>query len=218
MGDYLQGFVLGNAAIASNVCVLPLYPSLFVLLAARNQAGDARASGKWLGAVVLAGLLTALIGLGWIFHAIRASFADVIPTIMPVRYVLILVLGVATLVDRNPLARLGTAQLPVLARPVLGAYVYGALLAPLTLPCIGPLVIAAFTLGTVGGTGKTISALGYVVTFGLGFGWPLVVIPFLAIPLQRRALRVLTRHHRIVTILSGALLVVVALIGLRSLY
>lgn len=171
-------------------------------------------STKWLGAVVLAGLLSALISLGWLFHTLSTSSADVLPVVLPAMYALVLVLGFAMLADRNPFAQIATSQLPVLSRPVAGAYADCVLLAPLTLPCVGPLIVAAFALGSVGGSGETIDALAYFLAFGLGFGWPLVAIPFLAASAQRRALHFLTCNHRAVTIVSGILLVAVAALGL----
>ena len=37
MSEYVEAFLLGNAAILGNVCMLPLYPGLFVLLADRAE-------------------------------------------------------------------------------------------------------------------------------------------------------------------------------------
>jgi len=43
MDEFLEAFSLGNAAILGNVCMLPLYPGLFVLLADRIEAGGGSA-------------------------------------------------------------------------------------------------------------------------------------------------------------------------------
>ena len=45
----------------------------------------------------------------------------------------------------------------------------------------------------------------YVVAFGLGFGWPLAVLPWLALGAQRRVLDGSTRRHRRLEVASGAL-------------
>src|SRR6185312_5754191 len=95
-------------------------------------------------------------------------------------------------------------------------FVYGALMAPLTLPCTGPLIVSAFVLGGVAGSGAFVDALGYFLFFGLGFGWPLVVLPFLAAPFQRQITRFLTRHHRAMGVVSGLLLLGIAGIGIWS--
>ena len=74
-------------------------------------------------------------------------------------------------------------------------------------------MLSAFTIGSVAGAGRLLDSLAYFVAFGLGFGWPLVVLPLLAAPVQRQATRALTRHHRAVSIVSGIALVAIAAIG-----
>ncbi len=214
MHQYLEAFLLGNAAILGNVCMLPLYPGLFAMMAGRAGTDERSRSTKWLGAVVLAGVLTAMILLGLLFRTLRASFADVLPVALPVLYGLVLALGIAMLFDRNPFARLVTTEVPILRNPLATAYVYGLLLGPLTLPCTGPLIVSAFVLGGINGTGALADGLAYFVAFGLGFGWPLVALPLLAAPVQRRFTRFLTRHHRAINATSGLLLIAVAVVGL----
>lgn len=216
MHQYLEAFLLGNAAILGNVCMLPLYPGLFAMIAGRAGTAEVSRSTKWLGAVVLAGVLTAMILLGLAFRTLRASFADVLPVALPVLYGLVLVLGIAMLVDRNPFARLATTEVPILRNPIATAYLYGLLLGPLTLPCTGPLIVSAFALGGINGTSALVDGLAYFVAFGLGFGWPLIVLPLLAAPVQQRFTRLITRHHRAIGVASGLLLIGVAVIGLTT--
>jgi cytochrome c-type biogenesis protein len=213
MGQYLEAFALGNAAILGNVCMLPLYPGLFVLLADRVESGASRNSIRWMGVLVLAGVLTAMVGLGALLHVLSRSFSDVLGVLLPVLYGLVAVLGVLMLLDRNPLARMRTAQVPILSRPASSAFVYGLAMGPLTLPCTGPLIISAFVVGGVAGSGELVDGLVYFLFFGLGFGWPLVLLPLLAAPAQQRMTRFLTRNHRAITILSGVLLLAVAAAG-----
>ena len=65
--------------------------------------------------------------------------------------------------------------------------------------------------GDVGADARAATAR--IAAFALGFGWPLVVLPFLAAPLQRRATGFLTTHHRPIGIASGILLISVAIFG-----
>lgn len=213
MGQYLEAFALGNAAILGNVCMLPLYPGLFVLLADRVESGASRNSIRWMGLLVLAGVLTAMVGLGALLHLLSRSFSDVLGVMLPVLYGLVAVFGVLMLLDRNPLVRMRTAQVPILSGPASSAFVYGLAMGPLTLPCTGPLIISAFVVGGVAGSGELVDGLVYFLFFGLGFGWPLVLLPLLAAPAQQRMTRFLTRHHRAITILSGILLLGVAAAG-----
>ena len=214
MSSYVEAFLLGNAAILGNVCMLPLYPGLFAMMAGRAGAVEPTRGQRWLGAVVLAGVLCAMIALGLLLRTLRTSFADVLPVALPILYGVVFVLGVAMILDRNPFARLTTTQVPILRNPFATAFVYGLLLGPLTLPCTGPLIISAFVLGGVSGTGALVEGLAYFVAFGLGFGWPLVLLPLLAEPVQRRFTGTLTRHQRAIGVASGVLLIAVAVIGL----
>jgi cytochrome c-type biogenesis protein len=216
MKEYLQAFVLGNGAILGNVCMLPLYPGMFVMFANQSTNPRARRVLPLLGVLVLAGILTLMIFLGAVFYFIRAPFATTLPYLLPVLYGLVLVLGLAMVAGRNPFARLATTSVPITGNPAVTAYLYGLVLGPMTLPCTGPLVLSAFTIGGVAGTGRLLHGLAYFVAFGLGFGWPLVLLPFLATPLQRSFTGWLTRNHRLVSVVSGLLLVAVALVGLRA--
>jgi ABC-type proline/glycine betaine transport system permease subunit len=48
----------------------------------------------------------------------------------------------------------------------------------------------------------------------LGFGWPLVALPLVALPAQRRITSWLASRHVILTRVSGLLLVLIGLFGL----
>ncbi|HAP77007.1 MAG TPA: hypothetical protein DCR14_13085 [Acidimicrobiaceae bacterium] len=213
MDEYLKAFALGNAAILGNVCMLPLYPGMFVMFA--NQSANARARRvlPFLGVLVLAGVLTVMIVLGLVLHLLSTAFSEVLDYALPTIYLVVLVLGVAMLAGKNPFARLATTQAPVLRSPAATSYAYGMALGPMTLPCTGPLILSAFTIGSVAGTGRLIDSLLYFVAFGIGFGWPLVVLPLVATPVQRHATRFLTRHHTAVSVVSGLLLVGIAVVG-----
>lgn len=213
MEQFLEAFSLGNAAILGNVCMLPLYPGLFVLMANQRQNPRAARATKWMGLLVLGGVVTVMVALGFLFHQVQRSVADVLVWLLPLMYGLVLVLGVAMVAGRNPFARLSSTQVPILRSPAATAYVYGMLLAPLTLPCTGPLVISAFVVGSVSGGEALLDSLRYFLWFALGFGWPLVLLPLLAAPAQQRITRWLTRHHRLVTVASGVLLIGIALFG-----
>jgi cytochrome c biogenesis protein CcdA len=86
-------------------------------------------------------------------------------------------------------------------------------LAPMTLPCTGPIVVSAFVVGSVSGSDALADSLVYFAFYALGFGWPLVVLPALAAPSQRQITRWLAVHHRIIEVLSGLLLMAIAVYG-----
>ena len=214
MEQYLQAFTLGNAAILGNVCMLPLYPGLFVMLANRAGQGATPRSTRWMGLFVLAGVVMCMIAIGAILYLVSRTAADILHVVLPVLYLAVLALGVAMVLGRNPFATLGTGEVPLMRRPSSGAFMYGLALAPMTLPCTGPIIVSAFVVGGVAGSGALGESLLYFVCFALGFGWPLVLLPLLAAPLQRRFTQVLVRHHHTISVMSGLILIVVALVGL----
>lgn len=212
MNELIQAFFLGNSAILTNVCILPLYPGLVAYLA--GNAGNERTQQavKWLGLLVLAGVLSLMTVVGLVLYILQQSFGVILPILLPAIYGLVLVLGVLMVNGRNPFARLSTLQTPVLSNPYVGAYVYGLLLGPMTLPCAGPIVVSAFLLGA-GSFSGVASGLAYFLAFGLGFGWPLVLLPLIAAPLQKQFTRWMTHHYTLLTRLSGVLLIGIAILG-----
>jgi len=56
MGELLQAFLIGNGAILTNVCILPLYPGLMAFLAGNADNPRAQSATRWLGLLVLAGV------------------------------------------------------------------------------------------------------------------------------------------------------------------
>src|SRR5690606_14382502 len=104
------------------------------------------AAGR-LGLLVLAGILTSMLMIGLVLHLLQQSFGVLLPYVLPLIYGFVILLGVMTLLDRSPFARLSTAQTPMLHNPYAMAYVYGLLFGPMTLPCTGPVITSAFLLG-----------------------------------------------------------------------
>jgi cytochrome c-type biogenesis protein len=211
VGHLLEAFVLGNAAIVTNVCVLPLYPSMVAYLAA--DSGRARGWSGLLGVLVLAGVLTMMLVVGLALFLLRRTFGTILPWLLPLVYGSVILLGVLLLLGRSPFARLATTQAPVFRSPFVTAFTYGLLLGPMTLPCVGPLVVSAFVVGA-GSVASLADSLLYTLAFGLGFGWPLVALPLLALSAQRYLTRWLAGQYDWLTRASGVILVGIGLFGL----
>jgi cytochrome c-type biogenesis protein len=216
MSAFIEGLLLGNAAIITNVCLLPLYPGMIAFMAGQQGQPKDNEAARWrsglLGVVVLAGVFTMLLLIGVLFTGLRVLYAPLLPVLVIASYLLVIALGGLMLAGRNPFARLNTVQAPVLQNRTATAYVYGLLLAPMTLPCTGALLLGA--LGRVVGLESLSSELAYLMGFCLGFGWPLVLLPLVAVPAQRRFIGWMTRNHTLIERVAGALLVAVGLYGL----
>lgn len=213
MSEYLQAFILGNAAILTNVCILPLYPGLLAYMAANANNERSQSAMKWMGLLVLMGVLTMMVLVGGLLFVLQQSFGAILPVVLPTIYGLVIFLGLLMLSGRNPFNRLQTVQTPVLRNPYIGAYVYGLLLGPMTLPCAGPIILSAFLLGT-NSAADLADGLIYFFFFGLGFGWPLVLLPFLAGSFQRQLIGWTTKNYKVLTRASGMLLIAIGFVGI----
>jgi cytochrome c-type biogenesis protein len=213
VSDYVEAFTLGNAAILGNVCLLPLYPGLLVMLSARLSNPRSRVSTMSLGLLVLAGIVTFMVALGFVLFQLSRAVADILDWLLPLMYGVVFALGVLMVLGHNPFNRIVGTEAPVLRSPAATAFLYGMFLAPMTLPCTGPIVVSAFVIGSVSGSDALADSLAYFVFYAIGFGWPLVVLPVLAAPAQRQITRWLITHHRIIEVLSGALLMGIAVVG-----
>jgi cytochrome c-type biogenesis protein len=215
MDELIRAFGLGNAAILTNACLLPLYPGLIAFLASNADNGNTRRATGWLGLLVLAGVLTMMTLVGLVLYLLNQSFEEALSVLLPVIYGVVIVSGGLMLTGRNPFARLSTAQAPILRNPYATAYTYGLLFGPMTLPCTGPIILSAFALGA-GNTTELVNGLLFFLAFGLGFGWPLALLPLFAMPLQRRLIGWLNRKHLLLTRVSGLLLIAVGLFGIMT--
>ena len=215
MSELLAAFGLGNSAILTNVCLLPLYPGLIAFLAGSVSDGQeqSRWTTGWLGVLVLAGVLSTMLLIGLVLYLLQRPFASILPVVLPLTYGLIIVLGIVTLAGWNPFTRLATMQSPILRNRQATAYLYGVFLAPLTLPCTGPFVLSTFVLGA-GSAGALLNEALFFLAVGLGFGWPLVLLPLLALPVQRRFVGWLREHHLLLTRVSGILLIGIGVAGI----
>lgn len=212
MNELLQAFTLGNAAILTNACLLPLYPGLIAFLAGTSNEKRTLGSATLLGALVLAGVLTMMMMIGGLLFIIQSTFGSLLQFVLPLIYLVVIGFGIVLLTGCNLFAKLQTAQAPMLRNRYVTAYVYGLFFGPMTLPCTGPIITTAFLLGSAEG-GSLIGELLYFLFFGLGFGWPLLLLPILALPLQQRIVGWLSRHHEVLTRASGALLIAVGIFG-----
>jgi len=208
----IASFGLGLLSMASP-CVLPLYPGFLAYLSGQTELTSPTRRAL-LGPLVLAGVLTMMLGLGAIIAALAVSVGRALAIVIPLADLAILGLGIALLLDRNPFMGLPQLRIPLLRRPLVNAYVYGLLYGPIALPCSGPLVVAIFALSLT--VGEAVDKLWVFLWFGIGFGTPLLVLSVLSAGLQRSLTRAFARRSRAINALGGALLVGVALYDLAQ--
>jgi cytochrome c-type biogenesis protein len=213
VGELAAVFAAGLASAASP-CLLPLYPGFLAYLAANAGSLPARRASGLLGLLVLAGLLSTMVVIGIVLFLVAVPVGRVSSYLVPVVDGVLIALGVLLLVGRNPFNRLPGMRVPLVSNPYGQAYAYGVMLGPIALPCAGPFLAALLAVSV--GIGDAAAQVGTFVVFGLGFGLPLVVLSLLASSRQREVVRVVVSHHRLIEIVSGVVLIAVALVDLQQ--
>jgi cytochrome c-type biogenesis protein len=213
MGELVAVFAAGLASAASP-CLLPLYPGFLAYLSANAGSLSGRRATGLLGLLVLAGLLTTMVLLGTVLVVVSVPIGRVASLLVPIVDGLLLALGILLIAGRNPFNRLPGLRVPLVRNPYGQAYVYGIMLGPIALPCAGPFLAALLAVSV--GLGDAVLRMGTFVVFGLGFGLPLVVLSLLAGARQRSIVGWVTAHHRPIELISGVVLIAVALWDLRE--
>lgn len=206
MEAILTSFGLGLIA-TTNPCILPLYPGFIAYLSA-NQAAS-RKMRYFLGIFVLFGVLTMMLLLGAIIALLAIPIGSALAITIPIADLILLTLGVLLIFDINPFKKIPQIQVPGFKHPLASAYLYGLLYGPITLPCSGALVVAIFAYSFT--AGEVLAKLSVFFWFGLGFGFPLLLISILSGSLQRKITRFFAIHSRKVNLAGGILLVTAAI-------
>ncbi len=207
----LTSIGLGLLATTSP-CVLPLYPGFLAFLAAGQERRPLGRGRYFLGAFVLAGVLSMMLVLGLLLAVFSISIGRALSVVVPLADGVIFLLGMLLLLNINPFQRLPQLRVPILSHPFVNAFVYGLLYGPIALPCSGPLVVGVFAFSLT--VGQAIDQLAVFLWFGLGFGVPLLLLSLLSGAAQRRLTRLFARHGRTVNRAGGLLLISLAIYDL----
>jgi cytochrome c-type biogenesis protein len=206
ISNILTSIGIGLLATTSP-CVFPLYPGYLAYISS-NQTDETKDEPTvrpyFLGFFVLLGVLCMMLLLGAIISALSVSIGNALTVIIPLADMILIVLGILLMLNKNPFKSIPQIQVPVLSHPFANAFVYGLLYGPIALPCSGPLVISIFAISLQ--SGAFFDRLLTFLWFGIGFGLPLLVLSFLGGALQRPITRFFARHSRWVNLVSGLLI------------
>lgn len=211
MDTAVTSFLLGLLA-TSSPCVLPLFPGFLAYLSGSSETGKGK-QRYFLGLFVLLGVLTMMLALGGLIALLAVPTGNVLAVLIPIADLLILILGVLLLFDRNLFKMIPQIRVPIFRHPYLNAYMYGLLYGPIALPCSGPLVVSIFAYSFT--VGEAINKLWVFIWFGLGFGLPLFILSFLSGSLKRHLTTYFAKHSRAINIIGGLLLIGIAIYDLN---
>jgi cytochrome c-type biogenesis protein len=219
---YLGAFAAGVGATITP-CVLPLYPAFLAYLtgrpsvpggaiaAASDPGGRSAVSPVLAALLVWTGVVVGMVGIGAVIALIAAPLGDFNRIVLPIADGLLIVLGGLLLAGINPFARLPQPSPGALRgrAPVVGAFAYGLLFAPIAVPCSGPFLVGIFAFSLT--LSDALGRLAFFVAFGIGFGLPLFVLGSLGQVRGAQLARAISRHERPFQLVLGALLVAVGI-------
>ena len=107
-------------------CVFPLYPGYLAYISASQQpAGKGGADRKpyFLGFFVLLGVLVMMLALGALIAALSISISSALAVVIPLADLVLILLGVLLIMDKNPFKALPQVQFPALRQPYANAFV-----------------------------------------------------------------------------------------------
>lgn len=213
MESLLATFVLGLGSAASP-CLLPLYPGFIAYLAGARSAhtpgtvNEHPAIQALLGLAVLLGVLATMLVAGIGLTVLALPFGDAVRLTTPAATVVLIVLGILLVAGRNPFAALASMRVPRVSNPLGQAFVYGALVGPVALPCAGPFLVALLAISV--GITDTLSRIGSFVSYGLGFGLPLVALAAVGAARGQTVSRAIGRYHGWILRVAGVALIATA--------
>src|SRR5919106_6071913 len=206
MEVYLGALVAGIGATVTP-CVLPLYPAFLAYLTRNTaplattadgpvSARPARLPAGLVALLVWAGVVSGMLAIGALIAALAVPMGDFNRVVLPAADLLLIGLGVLLLIGINPFARLPQPSPNARGRrgPMVGAFGYGLLFAPIAIPCSGPFLVGIFAFSLT--IGDALGRLLFFAVFGIGFGLPLFVLGSLGQVRAREIARWLVRHER----------------------
>ncbi len=213
MGELGPAFVVGLLSSASP-CLLPLYPAFIAYLASNATVLAGRRAAALLGVVILAGVLSTMIVAGLVITILALPLGPLLTLLVPIADGIVFSLGLGLLVGWNPFARLPGLRVPVTSNPYRQAFVYGALLGPLALPCAGAFLVALLAIATdIVDAGLRLLTF---VAFGLGFGLPLVGLSIASAASRQALVKSIVARQVAIDRVAGVVLILVGSADLAS--
>jgi cytochrome c-type biogenesis protein len=225
MEVYLGALFAGIGATVTP-CILPLYPAVLAYLTNNTALVPSAAGGGGpqpvrmppavAALLVWSGVVAGMLIIGGLIAALAVPSGDFNRLVLPVADLLLIGLGVLLLIGVNPFARLPQPSPSTLGRrgPMIGAFSYGLLFAPIAIPCSGPFLVGIFAFSLT--IGDALGRLLFFGVFGIGFGLPLFVLGAVGQARGAQLARALVRHERTLQIVLGVALVAIGAWDLAS--
>ena len=215
LGDILAPFALGLLTPLTAICVLPLYPGFLAYLSNQFSRGKGEVIGDkkeknesnnkglaLFGVLVVAGVLTFMLGLGLIFTTLlQASLTRVIGLVSPIAFAILGLVSLVLIFNINLGRFLPRFNSPVKKNPLWSALLFGFFFGAIVIPC-NPAFVAVFFARALLFDNFATSMLGFLF-FGLGLGAPLLVFSLFSVKWSNNIIGFLTKYKRLINLAAG---------------
>ena len=200
-----EAFVLGLATPLGAVCVLPLYPGFLVYLSNQVPGRQGKRTIFMFGLVITSGVILFMILLGLIFTTIlEVSLTRVIEIVSPIAFGILLVISLFLIFNIDVGGLIPKGHAPQVKNPWLNSFVFGFFFGAIVIPC-NPLFIAVLFTRTVTAVDFLQNILRFLF-FGLGIGFPLLVLAGVSTAAADTIINFVTKHRRAINLIAGLIM------------
>ncbi len=206
VADIVSSFFLGLLTPLTAVCVLPLYPGFLAFLSNKFSGKESKKTFFLFGLTILTGIIIFMILLGLIFTTLlQKSLTNIIGIISPIAFAILGIISLALIFDIDfsrfiPKANVQTGN----KNPIQSAFIFGFFFGAIVIPCNPAFITAFFARALL--FGSFISSMSNFLAFGVGLGFPLLILSLVSGQWSRKIIGFLTKNKRIINLISGLIM------------
>jgi len=216
-----EAFLLGLATPLGAVCVLPIYPGFLVYLS--TQVSGERTGRKTIflfGVIITTGVILFMFLMGLVFTTLlEISLTSIVQIVSPIAFAILLVIslilivtGIRSLVtgvDIDIWRFLPKGRAPMVQNPWVSAFLYGFFFGAIVVPC-NPGFIAILFARAVS-TVDFLQNIFRFLFFGVGVGFPLLVLAGVSSTATDTIMNFLTKHGKWLNLVAGIIMLGISL-------
>jgi len=216
-----EAFLLGLATPLGAVCVLPIYPGFLVYLSTQISGEATNRKTIFLfGLIITSGVILFMLLLGLVFTTIlQVSLTNIVQIVSPIAFGLLLIIslilivtGVISLVTNKEIdiwKFLPKGRAPVVGNPWATAFLYGFFFGAIVVPCNPGFIAIMFA--------RAVSTIDFIqnvfrfLLFGIGVGFPLLVLAGVSSVATDATINFLTKYSKWINLVTGLIMLGISL-------
>jgi len=216
-----EAFLLGLATPLGAVCVLPIYPGFLVYLSTQISGEATNRKTIFLfGLIITSGVILFMLLLGLVFTTIlQVSLTNIVQIVSPIAFGILLIIslilivtGVISLVTNKEIdiwKFLPKGRAPVVGNPWATAFLYGFFFGAIVVPCNPGFIAIMFA--------RAVSTIDFIqnvfrfLLFGIGVGFPLLVLAGVSSVATDATINFLTKYSKWINLVTGLIMLGISL-------